>query len=280
MSGKSDAWMPLYIGDYLRDTGHLTGAEHGAYLLLLMQAWTRGGGLPTDDERLRHLARMDRREWAKARPAVLAFFYEDGGALRNRRMEIELARSQTVAEKRRSAGLLGAEKRWNINGTSMANGIAEPLANASQNDGQSQSQSHQEDSLLSPLEEGGKGVSPGKPDEPPAAPPARVPRAAQAIPLAVLQDMAAIWNEMAAGAGLPQCSELTAKRQASMRARIAERWKKDPLGKWRAYCQAIAAAPFLRGENDRSWRANIDWALRPGSPVAVAEGKYGDEEQS
>ena len=41
MSG-ADMWMPLYIGDYLADTAHLTQAQHGAYRCC---SWPYGGAM-------------------------------------------------------------------------------------------------------------------------------------------------------------------------------------------------------------------------------------------
>jgi uncharacterized protein YdaU (DUF1376 family) len=142
--------MPLYVADYLQDTGHLTATEHGAYLLLLMQAWTRDGALPADDKRLAAMARCSPKEWRDARDAVMAFFDLDGDCYRNPRLERERARAATITQERSKAGAIGAAKRWQTHGKR----IAEPLANASQSDAPSPSPSQKEEKEREPTPSG------------------------------------------------------------------------------------------------------------------------------
>lgn len=114
MSPRSDTWMPLYVADYLKDTRHLSGCEHGAYLLLLMHAWTNDGTIPRDDVRLARIACMSPREWRSVRSAVLEFWIdlsEHSGLYMHRRVNAELARAQANIEQRRAAGKASAQAR-------------------------------------------------------------------------------------------------------------------------------------------------------------------------
>ena len=94
--------MPLYVADYLRDTRRLTAAEHGAYLLLIMEYWTTGV-LPDDDRQLSRIASMTPAEWRRARPNVQPFF-TDGW--RHKRIDAELARSAEISSKRSASAKL------------------------------------------------------------------------------------------------------------------------------------------------------------------------------
>lgn len=99
----SHAFMMFYPGDYLRDTGHLSTEEHGAYLLLLCHAWTQNGVLPVDDELLRRITRMAPKAWAKARAIVMAFFTLQDDGYHQKRMDRELAKARAMVAKRREA---------------------------------------------------------------------------------------------------------------------------------------------------------------------------------
>lgn len=92
----SRPWMPLYVADYLRDTRKLTAAEHGAYLLLIMEYWTVGN-LPDDDRQLARIASMSTAEWRKARPNVQVFFHD---GWKHKRIDGELAKSAAISIKR------------------------------------------------------------------------------------------------------------------------------------------------------------------------------------
>jgi uncharacterized protein YdaU (DUF1376 family) len=94
-------WMPLYIADYLADTMHLTAAQSGAYLHLIMHYWQHGG-LPDDDAKLALIARMRIEDWRRHRGTVGAFFQ---GRWRHARIDRELARSAEISNKRKGAAL-------------------------------------------------------------------------------------------------------------------------------------------------------------------------------
>jgi uncharacterized protein YdaU (DUF1376 family) len=108
---RADTWMPLFVGDYMRDTGDLTTIEHGAYMLLIMQAWTRDGILPVDDERLRAMTRMDHKEWKRSRDTIMGLFIKTEGGYRHKRIERELSNAKSNNEQRRSAGVASAAAR-------------------------------------------------------------------------------------------------------------------------------------------------------------------------
>ena len=70
-----------------------------------------------------------------------------------------------------------------------------------------------------------------------------------------------------------QATKLTVAR----RQKLASRFKDQFHGKqseWQAYCERIVASPFLLGENDRGWKAGLDWALEPRNVIKVMEGQY------
>ena len=122
MSGH-DTWMPLYPADYLAATSHLTGAESGAYLHLLMAAWTRGGSLPNDDSILARLCRLTPDEWAAVRPAVAEFWAIAGGRWQQKRLIAELAHAEAVYAKRVKAARMGGRPRRDQAPEANADGI-------------------------------------------------------------------------------------------------------------------------------------------------------------
>lgn len=99
--------MPIHIGDYKRDTGHLRAAEHGAYLLLLFHHWATGS-LPDDDRQLSAIACMSPSEWKRSKPILTKFFQP--GWVHPRVLE-DLKEANETYTKLASAGSKGGKAR-------------------------------------------------------------------------------------------------------------------------------------------------------------------------
>ena len=96
-----------HIGDYLKDTAHLSLLEHGIYSRLLDIYYSRDGDVPADQVMRLIGARTDE-ERSAVRDVLNEFFDVDGDALRHRRCDREIAKYR---EKQRKAAT-SANARW------------------------------------------------------------------------------------------------------------------------------------------------------------------------
>ncbi len=108
---RADAWMPLWIGDYLKDTSRLSLSEHGAYLKLLMDSWANGPPSDDDAEICRILGCLPS-EWRKIRPKIVRFFLVIDGAWTHKRLEAERAGAEERSGKAAHKAQQAAKARW------------------------------------------------------------------------------------------------------------------------------------------------------------------------
>jgi hypothetical protein len=78
------------------------------------------------------------------------------------------------------------------------------------------------------------------------------------------------WNAMAVRAGLP-----TARMTPERRKKLLTFVRRNPVDDITEAISAVECSPFCRGENDRSWKANLDFLLKPAKFTALLEGTYG-----
>jgi hypothetical protein len=89
--------------------------------------------------------------------------------------------------------------------------------------------------------------------------------------------MAEIWIAEL-GDILPKPRKLDRSRRAKLNARFRDTFGQN-LEEWRQCCQRIRGSPHLIGENDRAWKADLDFCLEPRKLNRILEGFY-DARQS
>lgn len=119
-------WMPLWIGDYLADTAHLTTEEHGAYFLLLMHYW-KHGELSACDKQCSSIARCTPRKWKSIKKTVLKFFVIDQLSVRHNRADEEFKKAVEAKIKSVKRAKKAANKRWSKDARGNAQAHAQAL---------------------------------------------------------------------------------------------------------------------------------------------------------
>ena len=92
----------LYIGDYQRDTAHLSMAEHGAFLLMLQTFYATEKPLPKQKHLHRMLRAQNRAEREAIDSVVKQFWVETEHGLVNLRAEVEIKKAALQADTNRA----------------------------------------------------------------------------------------------------------------------------------------------------------------------------------
>jgi uncharacterized protein YdaU (DUF1376 family) len=283
-------WVAWWPKDAIDGMAALSVIEECAYRRILDFIFSTGDQLLDDDRALAWMTKAGR-AWPRVKQRLLDLGKIEvvEGRITNERARAACIESASFTAQKVEAARArwGRAKSQENNKTTDAGAYATAMPAHVRSD-MSNQQSQNKTPSPSKNEGEGEGKSPtGDPpapapdpgqDPPPEDSEGKVKVQPPHPPMSVLEDMAGVWNEAAAEHGLAQVREITEQRAIHLRARCKERWTTDPVRQFRAYVTRICASPFLRGENDRGWKADFDWAVKPGNVVKVAEGKFHDGE--
>lgn len=264
--------MPVYTGDYQRDTRHLSCSEHGIYFQLLMHCWDQKGPLPLDERRVCGIVNARSGDEIEALRRVLDEFFtrmDDGWY--NKRMQSEIERAEALSDKKSRAGRMGYQ--------AMSKHLTEKRiqARAKQVLGTCPADASTPTPTLTPTPTPTpKDLRLSHSVDASASP-------AVDAPACPVDRIVALWNQIVAPAGGKKVLNVSRTR----RAMIACRWREvgpesvdDGLHFFTAFFRdRIAPSKFATGrqpdKDGRSFRIGIDSALRSEQVVdQILEGKY------
>jgi uncharacterized protein YdaU (DUF1376 family) len=222
------------IGDYASHTRHLSLLEDLAYRRLLDLYYLKDGQIYGDEADVARQIGM--RDHVPDVAQVLQDFFCIGEDDRwtHDRCDAEIAHFREKSEKASNAGKASAKRRSNERSTDV-----QPTNN------QEPITNNQEPDL------------PSKEDM-------------SSDDDLTVSDVISAWNELADQCGLAKVTKVTEARRKHIKSRIAEYDADD----WSKALNAIYRSDFLRGDNDRGWKADFDFLLQPKSFIKLVEGSY------
>lgn len=151
---------PHHVGDYLKDTAHLSLLEHGCYRRMLDVYYTRERPLPADDGAVCRLVGAASKDEKRAVVVVLKEFFSMGDdGWHNKRADAEIAAYKDKAGKASAS----AKTRWS---KSERNANASPNALRTHSEGNANQNQEPE-----PIKEKAQRADPPLAEQPPTPPP-------------------------------------------------------------------------------------------------------------
>jgi uncharacterized protein YdaU (DUF1376 family) len=283
VSKKADTWMPLYVGEYLADTTNLNTEQHGAYFLMLLAAWKRGGKLPNDDGQLSSITKLSPARWKAHRGILLELFRIEGDSLMHKRVTQEREKAQAISEKKAQSGANGAAARWEIDSEKMpdalanatANGIANATLYAIAGGMANGSQTNAPSPSPSPITTEAKASVSAKPTIPNCPHLRLIDLYGKHLP-ELPQPKPELWEGKNASAMRQRWKWLlTATRRNGERYATNEAEAVEWFGRFFAY---VAKSDFLTGRNGRWQNCDLGWLMNQTNFAKVVQGNYENRE--
>ncbi len=282
------AYVRFYPSDWRSGCIGLSVEEEGLYVRICARFYEVGRRLPLDDKEAATSLMMDVRQYRRIRERLIAkgklYVAEDGYGNRRAERERKLAEgdekqattvdvgaARDVHEERENGRVAGARHDTREDAIEVASGEVVTTSTELRDDFPETSPRllkevfQKTEQNQAPFRE---AESEAKRKKVTPLPPRGDGDALQAFE---------IWNQTALKAGLQQSRSLTPGRRRKLMARLREC---GGLEGWRQAMANILASEFLRGKNDRGWRANLDFVLQPASFGKLCDGVYGAAQES
>lgn len=239
--------MPLFPDAYLADTTHLSTEEHGAYFLLLMAMWRRGGAVPNDDKDLARIVGLSNAKWLKIKSRLMSFLIIENNEISQKRLKKEWIYVQEKRQKNAKNGSKGGRpKPYENNEIAKANGF--------ENENPNESPHTQPHTHIEKEEDKSSSKSLSKKTE--------------------TDEFLTAYFSMAERSGLAMPRAISVSR----RARITAKIKAHGLPVCLEAVQRVGQSNFCTGINERGWKADLDFVLQDKSFLGLIEGKYDNRE--
>ena len=242
-----------YPKDFEAKAGWLSLAEEGAYHRLLRLCWmTPGCSIPSESTWIRRRLKVSEEDFeAIVKPILEEFFVIKKTRFLNPRLHAEYEEAKTKYSNKKNAANKArqAKSLKNNKNTNAKTGQITDLFSG----GEPEPEPDNNTDVLLDV------VNPPFSDS------------------EIAKQIQSSYNDMAERAGLPKCLRLNQHRKSIILARYRETNSMDQII---TVLERVENTPFLCGDNERGWRADLNFVFRESGYTSILEGKYENDPAS